>query len=238
MPFKIVQPKRGQYYVENIETGKRFSKKPMTEQAAVKQFKILNKYLHTMEGSGLNKGEIKEISTEAMTDSDINKYLPNVKIVSHQDLKNYNSIEQLLPKQKDVVIIIYESKPNYGHWVLLARYIDEETHKPTIEYLDPYGGVIDTPLKWIDNKYKKNIDSTPYLTNLLTKAKDKFDIIYNGKDFQKENKNIATCGRHCVSRAKAILNFNQSLSNYIKMMNSLNQLSGFNYDQIVSSIID
>lgn len=230
MPFRIIKDKKG-FYVENIDTGKTFSKKPMTEQSAKKQFRILNKYLYKLEGSGLNKGEIKEIKEEAMTDSDIRQYLPNIKIISHQDLKDYNTIDELLPNKKDIVIIIYESKPNSGHWVLLSKYNN------TIEYFDSYSNPIDEPLKWIDKKYKNTIDNKPYLSNLLKKAKNKYDIVYNAKPFQSENLKVATCGRHCIFRALNILNDNQDLSNYIKIMNELKNVTGFNYDDIVSSFI-
>jgi hypothetical protein len=234
MVFRIVKDRKG-YFVENVETGKRFSKKPMTEINARKQFRILNKYLHTLEGSGYNTSEAKEIATQPLTDLDIKKYLPNVKIISHQELKNYNSIDELLPKNRDVVIIIWESKKNFGHWTLLSKYIDEETHKPTIEYFDSYSYPINEPLKWIKDK---SIDSTDYLIPLLKKAQNKYDIIYNDKAFQSERKDVATCGRHCICRAKSIINFNQSLSNYIKLMNEIKNLTGFNYDQMVSAIVD
>lgn len=234
MPFRIIKNKNG-YFVENIETGKRFSKRPMTEQSAKKQFKILNKYLHTLEGSGLNRGEIEHNNYKALTDLDIKKYLgDDIKIVSHQDLKNYNSIDQLLPNKKDVAVIIWESKPNYGHWTLLSKYTDEETNKPTIEYYDSYGYPINEPLKWIK---RKSIDSTDYLSPLLINAKDKYDIIYNSKRFQDRNDDVATCGRHCIGRAKSIMNYNQSLSNYIKMMNEIKNITGFDFDSAISQII-
>jgi len=237
MPFKIIKSPKG-YFVENIETRKRYSKHPLSETKAKQQFRILNKYLHTLEGSGINKGEAKQISKKPLTDLDIKKYLPDTPIMSHQDLKNYNSIDQLLPNQKDDIIIIYEAKPQFGHWVLLSKYIDKDTHKPTIQYFDSYGNQVDEPLKWIDKKYENKIDDTPYLTKLLTNAQNKYDIIYNSKDFQVEKDNIATCGRHCVLRALTILNDNQGLSDYIKMMNTLKQVTGFNYDDIVSAIIN
>ena len=230
MPFRIIRDKKG-YQVENTETKKRFSKKPMTEQNAIKQFNILNKYLTVLEGSGLNKGELKEIKKDALSDADIKKYLPNTDIISHQDLKNYNSIEELLPNDKSIKIIIYESKPNSGHWILIARYNN------IIEYFDPYGHKIDEPLKWINKNYKNTIDNNNYLTQLLNKAKNKFDIVYNAKSFQSENEDIATCGRHCIFRALNILNDKNDLSSYIKMMNELKDITNFNYDDIVSNAI-
>jgi hypothetical protein len=237
MPFRIIKNKKG-YFVENLETGRRFSKKPMTEQNAIKQFKILNKYLYTLEGSGMNKGEIKENNYQALTDTDIKKHLgEKVKIISHQDLKNYKSLDQLMPHKKEVVVIIWESKPNYGHWTLLSKYIDEETNKPTIEYYDSYGYPINEPLKWIRSEFKNKIDGTDYLTNLLKKAeKEGYDIIYNSKNFQNK-KDVATCGRHVISRAVSIMKYNQSLSNYIKMMNEIKNTTGFDYDSSVSQLV-
>jgi hypothetical protein len=235
MVFEIIKNSSG-YFVKNKETGKRFSKKPMTGPNVIKQFRILNKYLHTLEGSGLNKGEIITNNYQALTDLDIKKYLgENVKIVSHQDLGKYKSIDQLMPNKKDIAVIIWESKPNFGHWTLLSKYPDEETKKPTIEYYDSYGYEINEPLKWIKHK---SIDSTDYLSNLLKQAKlDKYDVIYNSKNFQNKKEDVATCGRHVISRAISVMNHNQSLSNYIKMMNSIKDLTSFDHDSAVSQIV-
>lgn len=231
MPFKIIKTPKG-YFVENIDTHKKYSKHPITEIKAKRQFRILNKYLKTLEGSGLNKGEIKEIKQEPLTDLDIKQYLPNVKIISSSDLKNYKNIDQLMPNRTDVVIIIYESEPQYGHWTMLAKYDN------TIEYFDSYGNKIDAPIKWVDKQKQQQLDLKPYLSNLLADAQNKYEIVYNSKDFQKEKKDVATCGRHCILRGLTILNDNQELSNYIKMMNELKKITGFNYDDIVSSIIN
>lgn len=238
MPFRIIRNKNG-YFVENIETGKRFSKRPMTEKSAIKQFKILNKYLHILEGSGMNRGEIQDANYKALTDLDIKKHLgDDVKIISHQDLKDYKTIEDILPNKKDVAVIIWESKPNYGHWTILLRYIDEETHKPTIEYFDSYGYPINEPLKWVNKKYKKSIDESPYLLPILKDAQNRYDIIYNSKNLQNRKEDVATCGRHCISRAISIMKYNQSLSNYIKMMNEIKNTTGFDYDSAVSQMVN
>ena len=236
MPFKIIQEPNG-FYVENIKTGKRFSKKPLTEAKAKKQFRILNKYLATLEGSGLNKGELKEIRQEALTDLDIKKYIPDAKVMSSSDFKKYSSINQVLPKDKDIVFVIYESKPNYGHWCLLSRYSPN-----MIEYFDSYGGKPDVPLKWVNRAKQQALDLKPYISSLLTNAKSEgADIIYSSKHFQKNSSKklgkIASCGRHCILRALCILRDNQQLTDYIKMMNMIKEITGYSYDDIVSGII-
>jgi hypothetical protein len=236
MPFRVIKDNGG-FYVENIETGKRFSKKPLTEAKAKKQFRILDKYLGTLEGSGLNRGELREIRQEALTDLDIKKYVPDAKIISSSDLKKYNSIDRVLPNQKDCVFIIYESKPNYGHWCLLSKYEPD-----VIEYFDSYGGQPDAPLKWVNRAKQEELDLKPYLSSLLEKAKSEgCDIIYSSKHFQKNSSKklgkIASCGRHCIFRALCILNDGQGLSDYIKMMNMIKEITGYSYDDIVSGII-
>jgi len=233
MPFQIVKTPKG-YFVENIETKKRYSKNPLTELKAKQQFRILNKYLSTLEGSGLNKGQIKEIKAEPLTDLDIRAYFPNAKIISSSDIGDYNTIDELMPRDKESIFIIYESKPNYGHWCLISKY-DPNVY----EYFDSYGGNIDAPIKWVNSQKQKALDLKPYLTDLLEKTKNK-DIIYSSKNFQKENANgdIATCGRHCVLRALTLQNDNQGLSDYIKMMNEIKKITGFSYDDIVSGIIN
>ena len=45
MPFKIIKNNDG-YYVENIQTHKKYSKNPITKNKAIKQFNILNKYFN------------------------------------------------------------------------------------------------------------------------------------------------------------------------------------------------
>ena len=53
------------------------------------------------------------------------------------------ALTHLLPKPTDYCIILYESELNSGHWVALLRYDN------IFEYFDPYGHVVDKPLRWI-----------------------------------------------------------------------------------------
>jgi hypothetical protein len=237
MPFKIVKA-GNKYFVENTTTNTKYSKKPITEIKEKKQFNVFNKYLSKLEGSGLNKGEIQELVSEPLTDLDIRKYFPDADIISSSDIGNFNSISDLFPENKKCIFVIYESMPNYGHWVLISRYPNN-----VFEYFDSYGNEIDAPIDWVNSQKQKLLDLKPYLSDLLEKEQKNnknINIIYNSKDFQKENKirTIATCGRHCILRAKTIINDGQQLTDYIKMMNTIKSLSGYNYDDIVSAIIN
>ena len=65
-----------------------------------------------------------------------------------------------------------------------------------------------------------------------------FKIIYNKIKFQKKSKNINTCGRHVVNRILCLIHYNMTLKDYIKFMNDANKKTKFNFDEIVSTIIN
>ena len=56
---------------------------------------------------------------QPMSNEDLEKYLA-VKpedIIKYIELSNYNTIQQLLPKEDDFKIILIEEKQNFGHFV-------------------------------------------------------------------------------------------------------------------------
>lgn len=174
------------------------------------------------------KNNINEVKTNSMSNSLIEEYLKDPKIIRYNDLQNYNSIEELLPNNKDYVILLYESMPNEGHWTCLSR-IDD-----TIEYFDSYGKPVDYP---IDNWFKGNSSQqNKYLSKLLNKTKLK--VYYNPIDYQQSKKDISTCGRHCCFRIINMLKYNRDLNKYHNVMKELKGKSKYNYDEIVSYMIN
>ena len=77
----------------------------------------------------LNKEELKR---EPMDDSDIRHYLGNEsRIISYSDLNNFNTIEEILPRNKTYFILLYQlDSPSSGHWAIITRMND------IIEYAD------------------------------------------------------------------------------------------------------
>jgi len=157
------------------------------------EYKIEKALLEDIKDNDISKENAKKIQYNAMGDDVIKKYLPYARILTYNELSKYSTIEELLPKDLDYIIILYQNKVNVGHWVLLSRYND------TIEFFSSYGDYIDEPLKW--NDLGRNIglgQSKPYLSILLSNAiqSKKFNVIYNSFDFQNKNDlSIATCGR-------------------------------------------
>ena len=136
----------------------------------------------------------KTLKYRSMDDTNIRHYLPNAKIFTYIDLSDIINIEELLPKHKSFLILLYPVKSETdGHWVCLTRY------DKTVEYFDSYGHKPDEPLKW--GKFK---DIPHYLSNLLNKTK--LRVTYNNIDFQnKRDYNIATCGAYAVFRVLTMI---------------------------------
>jgi hypothetical protein len=105
-------------------------------------------------------------------------------IVPYHELNNYNSIEELL-KPYGTVVLLYELRENFGHWVCLFY---DKNNK--LNFFDSYGFKPDEELKYAS--YNLN-NGRPYLTLLLEKYKG--DLIVNNKRLQVFKKDINTCGR-------------------------------------------
>ena len=136
-----------------------------------------------------NLNEVKEVS---MSDKLIKFYLPNAKILLYNDLKNYSTLEELLPENKSFAIILYvrihTQSTISGHWTCITRLNNE------ISYFDSYGETPDYPIEhWFkDNKQQQ----TKYLSNLLNNTM--MQVFYNDFQYQSSNEDISTCGRYCI----------------------------------------
>lgn len=129
------------------------------------------------------------------------------KILLYSDLKKFSNIDQVF-EPYDCVVILYETKPSYGHWVCLIK------HKDKIEYFDPYGNPPDNPLDYIDKKLKPQLgEDYPYLSKLLLDSP--YEIVYNSYPLQKFSKDISSCGRHVGLRLSMK---KYPLNKYVKIM--------------------
>ena len=102
---------------------------------------------------------MSDIKYESLDDEDIRYYLPDARIMKYSELSKYTTIEQLLPKHKSYVVLLYPvSSETSGHWICITRF------NITIEYFDSYGGTPDSPFNWSTSNYKNN---KRYLTDLF-----------------------------------------------------------------------
>lgn len=136
----------------------------------------------------------KEIS-KSLSGEDILKALDyKCNLVQYKDLKDFDSIEELLGPHKKCVLL-YHTKRNYGHWTCLYE------HDNRIYFFDSYGIIPDNELKFLHPDLKKQLNSQHrHLTKLLYNQNK--PVEYNEYKLQKRQKNIATCGRHTVNRLR------------------------------------
>jgi hypothetical protein len=117
------------------------------------------------------------------------------KLLKYSELKNYNSIYQLLPEKRDYRIILTETSKNCGHWCCILRYGD------TIEWFDSYGGKPDSELHFIPTQMRRMLgEETALLTRLLKTMNKSDKLVYNKTKFQVLNDEVATCGRWVIAR--------------------------------------
>ncbi len=140
------------------------------------------------------RGGIGEVKDYPLSDGDIRKILGNdIKIWTYPELKSVSDISKVFDPKGRAIILFLTQSPTEGHWCCLLN------KQKGIEFFDPYGDPPQGILQEIPKPLRDNLDmNQPYLTNLLRKSGR--PIFYNDYPFQKDKKNINTCGRHCVVR--------------------------------------
>jgi hypothetical protein len=182
--------------------------------------------------------DLNENMSYSLSDADIKNLLydKNIKIMSYDKLEDYNNIEELLPRRRDAVIILYRRKENYGHWVCLCK--DDKK----LFFFDPLGYRPDKQLLWTEKYLRKTLNQDePHLSYLLNDAlKRKYKIYFNETKYQKEEQAINTCGRHIVN----FINYFMKSENpsfryfYNSMKYNLEHHELNNFDLLVSKIIN
>lgn len=174
----------------------------------------------------------KEILSDPLDDSEIKQILNNdAKIIKYSELKNYDSIDDLLPNNKSMIILLYQWGPSIGHWCCCCKHDDK------ILYFDSYGGKVDEPLSWNDMIKNNQLGQyNKFLSNLFNKSN--YKIMYNPIQYQKLKGDLATCGRHCCVFLLLMKEFNMGLHQYYKFMEFMKSSLNMDYDHIVSYLID
>ncbi len=166
-------------------------------------------------------------SSYSLSSDDISDYLDGkIKIITYKELRKYQSIDQLLHPY-DVVAILYETRPNYGHWTLMYKM------NGMIYFFDSYGLVIDDELKFVNENLREQLgESYKYLTRLVYLSP--YELDYNPYQFQDLKKNVTTCGRWVLLRYSwRELNIDQ----FYQLLKKLRKEYNLTYDQIVTKLI-
>jgi hypothetical protein len=172
----------------------------------------------------------------ALTDGDIITELPKCKIIKYEELRDFKTINKLLPQKTDYCILLFEQINNFGHWIAIFK------RDNLIYFFDPLGYRIDKQLLWNDYYLNKQLgQEIPFLSYLFNKSVDDgFTVYFNEYKFQDETTNSQTCGRWCVLFIKYMLsNKNNNITtfyNYIK--EQLKRYTIIDKDLLVCMLID
>ncbi len=123
---------------------------------------------------------------QPISGKEISKWLPNATILKYSELKGLKKLPKL------PLILLYEIKHNFGHWVTILKTPEG------IEHFDSYGYAPDNELDFVPDYFKYESDQNyKYLLNLLINSNQ--EINYNPYPLQK-GVLTATCGRWTILR--------------------------------------
>lgn len=170
----------------------------------------------------------KEELARMMSDADFKRYFGgDGKIIKYSDLSNYNTINDLLPNDKDFRVVLIENKYNQGHWVALLKYGD------IIEWFNSYGTKPEYDFKFIPTPIKNFLGQGGNLLTNILKTKDKKQkVYYNKKKFQTINDGVNTCGRWVIARCLA-MQCGYELDDFIDKVEEKHEETGKPFDILV-----
>jgi hypothetical protein len=111
-----------------------------------------------------------------------------VNVVSYKDVMRAQHVDQVLGKH-GAAIMLYETRPRYGHWVALIRQGPD-----LVEFFDSYGMAPDQQLSFVPPQMNMH----PCLEELF--ARSGVRCVWNKTKLQAEGQKVSTCGRWAALR--------------------------------------
>lgn len=147
----------------------------------------------------MNPSQIVESIKTSLSNSDLEKLVPGVPVTSYPELKEKRLSDIVDSYGRGFILFEEESTPNEtsGHWFCIC------SQPGGMLVFDPYGGTESDP--WYDgikfntiHKLRELGQGRPLLDDVFRNAGVK--VLFNTTKFQKDIKDVNTCGRHCVVR--------------------------------------
>jgi hypothetical protein len=150
--------------------------------------------------SDINPGAFQKSRNELIAESnEVFKNIYNKGMEPHitlpfEAISRYSTINQLFVEDgtgriSNMVLIIYRSAENFGHWCCICRSNDLKT----ITYFNSYGSYIDKAMDYIPQRFADlSRQNFPYLLKLLSECD--YHVEYNDTQLQVMDKRISTCG--------------------------------------------
>ena len=142
----------------------------------------------------------------------------DIRYILYEELQRYDDLDDVL-KGDAGIIILYQISKYSGHWTCILKKGYE------IEFFDPYSFKPDDELVYC--QYDRSLNKKLLLNLLQAEQRNGNKVIYNSFKFQKQGKNIETCGRFVGLR----LAFrNLTLNNFINLFRD----SRTDYDRLAT----
>lgn len=146
-----------------------------------------------------NNKKIKRLENISLSDKDVLKIVDGkANFISYDELQYVKHIDELLEPYGSC-IVLYLTKPSYGHFVSLNLVGPDEN---LLEAFDSYGYVPDDELLDfdIDPKMRQQLgEDFPYLLKLMYDSD--YDLSFNEHKLQARKNDIKTCGYWAGTRA-------------------------------------
>ena len=66
---------------------------------------------------------IAKLINKALSDADLQRILgDDTNIIKYSELSHLNDLDELLPKDKDYCVVLYEERLDSGHWTALSKW--------------------------------------------------------------------------------------------------------------------
>lgn len=211
-PYKLEGKKGFRAYLNGVP----LSRKPVEVERAIQQADALRR-----------GGKAQDIRAYPLSETDMRKVIPTLKIISYPELHEATRIEDVLDEKGRLMILYLTENESTGHWVCLLKLRDQ----PILEYFDPYGGYKpDGEKSWLSKEKQREFgQDSNKLTKLLENSS--YEIKSNAVPFQASADDVNTCGRHCLAR----LYFKHlDLPAYTEMVQKACKEGGMNPDDFVS----
>jgi hypothetical protein len=190
--------------------GRAVSRKPVNLTMAVRQAKAL-----------LAGGKAQDIKSYSLSDSDMKRVIPTLKVMSYPELLKAKSLDDVLDEKGRLMLLYLTENQNTGHWVCLLKRAN------VVEFFDPYGGYgPDGESEWLSEDALEEFGQDTHHLSKLIRASP-YKLVVNKTPFQKDKNDNNTCGRHCLCR---LYMKHLSLAEYTKMVKG----SGVSPDDFVS----
>lgn len=147
------------------------------------------------------------------------------KIVKYSELKNYETIRELLPSVGSFCIVLLEDDFNTGHWCAIMR------TKDGIFYYNSYGKKYDSDLNVIPMCIKKILGQDK---KEIARLLDGEMCSWNKIKMQGDKSQV--CGRFCILVITLICFMGYSSTDAINFMMEKKDLFG-SYDKMVASLV-